>query len=130
MRLAETRLLEAESLLSSRRWSGAYYLSGYAVECGLKAKLVTQFGRWQLPDKQQVLRAYTHNLDELVRLSGLDQALASARARPAFDVNWTLTKDWSETSRYATWTRTQATQLVEAVGDAQEGVLPWLRQHW
>lgn len=129
-RLAEVRLTEARSLLAARQWSGAYYLSGYAVECGLKAKLVTQFLRWQLPDKQQVQRAYTHNLDELVRLSGLEAELEAARTRPEFNVNWTLVKDWSESSRYSTWSRAQAIELVDAVGDAQEGVLPWLRQRW
>jgi hypothetical protein len=36
-RLAEDRVLDVEALLKDSRWSGAYYLSGYAVECGLKA---------------------------------------------------------------------------------------------
>lgn len=129
-RLAEVRLNEARSLLDARHWSGAYYLSGYAVECALKAKLVTQFQRWRLPDKQQVQRAYTHKLDELVRLSGLEADLIDELARPAFNVNWTLAKDWSEASRYTTRNRTQATELVEAVGNPREGVLPWLRQRW
>jgi hypothetical protein len=35
--LSEDRILGAECLLAAGRWSGAYYLSGYAVECGLKA---------------------------------------------------------------------------------------------
>jgi hypothetical protein len=35
--LAEDRLLDAERLLTGGRWAGAYYLAGYAVECGLKA---------------------------------------------------------------------------------------------
>ena len=33
--LAEDRILDAASLLAVGRWSGAYYLAGYAVECGL-----------------------------------------------------------------------------------------------
>ncbi len=28
---------DAEVLLDAGQWSGAYYLAGYAVECGLKA---------------------------------------------------------------------------------------------
>jgi len=35
--LAETRLDEAQALLIASRWSGAYYLVGYAVECAFKA---------------------------------------------------------------------------------------------
>ncbi len=36
-RLAKDRLLDAKALFAARRWSGAYYLAGYAVECALKA---------------------------------------------------------------------------------------------
>jgi len=35
--LAEDRVLDAKALLDAGRWSGAYYLAGYAIECGLKA---------------------------------------------------------------------------------------------
>jgi hypothetical protein len=35
--LAEDRVLDAACLLAGGRWAGAYYLAGYAVECGLKA---------------------------------------------------------------------------------------------
>jgi HEPN domain-containing protein len=35
-RLAEERARDAEALLGTKRWSAAYYLSGYAVEYGLK----------------------------------------------------------------------------------------------
>ena len=37
---AAERLREAKALLSVRCWSGAYYLAGYAVECGLKACII------------------------------------------------------------------------------------------
>ena len=39
-RLASLRRREAKNLLNSGLYDGAYYLSGYAVECGLKACLV------------------------------------------------------------------------------------------
>ena len=35
--LARSRLTEAKALLSASHGDGAYYLVGYAVECGLKA---------------------------------------------------------------------------------------------
>ena len=34
------RLREARALLGVRCWSGAYYLAGYAIECGLKACII------------------------------------------------------------------------------------------
>ncbi len=36
-RLAEIRLDEAQTLLAAKKYSGAYYLAGYSVECGMKA---------------------------------------------------------------------------------------------
>ena len=39
-RMAGERVRDASALLKVRRWSAAYYLAGYAVECGLKACIV------------------------------------------------------------------------------------------
>jgi hypothetical protein len=36
-KLARVRLGDAKVLLKAKRWPAAYYLAGYAVECGLKA---------------------------------------------------------------------------------------------
>jgi HEPN domain-containing protein len=35
--LADVRIAEAAVLLAQGNYDGAYYLAGYAVECGLKA---------------------------------------------------------------------------------------------
>jgi HEPN domain-containing protein len=35
--LAEERLADSELLLANGRYGTAYYIAGYAVECGLKA---------------------------------------------------------------------------------------------
>lgn len=37
---AKVRLGDAKALVGRKRWSGAYYLCGYAVECALKACLL------------------------------------------------------------------------------------------
>ncbi len=34
---AEAWVIDAKVLLDAGRWHAAYYLAGYAVECGLKA---------------------------------------------------------------------------------------------
>jgi hypothetical protein len=34
--IAEERLLATQALLAAHNWPSAYYLAGYAVECGLK----------------------------------------------------------------------------------------------
>ncbi len=47
--LARARLREAEALLNAGEWSGAYYLAGYAVECGLKACIAKLTGLARFP---------------------------------------------------------------------------------
>jgi hypothetical protein len=50
---------------------------------------------------------------------------------PAFDLNWKHVKSWSEESRYDTTKGEQEAQdLVRAISDNQQGVLPWIKPHW
>ena len=37
------RLIDAEVLLSNRRWRASMYMAGYAVECRLKTKLMKKY---------------------------------------------------------------------------------------
>src|SRR5215467_1091815 len=99
--LASLRLKEASALLKARCWEGAYYLGGYAVECGLKACLASRTERYDFPDKDRVNASYTHNLEKLVALAGLKDELETARAvHPELHANWTIVSEWSEQSRY------------------------------
>jgi len=70
-RLAELRLSEAKLLAQQGYPSGAYYLTGYAIECALKARIAGQFRANEIPDKGFINRIYTHNLTELLELAGL-----------------------------------------------------------
>jgi hypothetical protein len=131
--LAEDRLLDAEALLAQGRWSGAYYLSGYAVECGLKAcimKYVTESGVI-FQNKKYAERCWVHNLEELVDLANLQDALNAATipATP-FSGNWGVAKDWKETSRYEQKTDVQAKALFDAINHKTEAVMQWIRIHW
>lgn len=129
--IAETRLREARALLAAGEWSGAYYLSGYVVELGLKACLVQQFKSDTMPDKTIVMRSYTHQLEDLVKLAGLQPSLtAEINVNPRFEVSWAVAKDWSEASRYVVWTESDARDLVTAVDGTSDGVLTWVRRHW
>jgi HEPN domain-containing protein len=69
--VAMRRLRAAESLLNDQHWDSAYYLAGYAVECGLKACIAKQFREHDFPDKKTVNESYTHDLTKLVNLAGL-----------------------------------------------------------
>ncbi len=49
--LANERIKDAEALLMAGRWSGAYYLAGYAVECALKACFAKKTREYDFPQK-------------------------------------------------------------------------------
>ena len=112
--------------------AGAYYLAGYAVECGLKACIARRTRRFEFPDRQCVYQSYTHDLGKLVEAAGLkgdrDARIASS---PAFRVSWNVVKDWSEESRcdHAV-PSTRARDLYRAITRHQSGVMRWVRHHW
>lgn len=129
-KLALIRLKEAKVLLDNRQYSGAYYLSGYIVECALKACIAKQTGKFDFPDKKKVLDSYTHELEKLVNVAKLKDELKSLKANPDFSPLWECVKEWSEESRYKKHNRQEATDIYLAIADPNHGVLQWLQQHW
>jgi HEPN domain-containing protein len=131
--LAEERILDAECLLSGGRWSGAYYLAGYAVECGLKACImvyVEASGAIFL-DKKYSEKCWTHDFEDLLDLANLTPTMdADVAANAALSTNWGIAKDWRETSRYEQKTQSQAQGLYDAITNHSNGVLPWIRLRW
>jgi HEPN domain-containing protein len=133
-RTAEERVRAAGILLKGRRWSAAYYLAGYAVECGLKA-CVLIYVRTNADvifrEKKYSEKCWTHDIEELVKLAGLKpQRDLDASANQALDANWQIAKKWSELARYQRKTKLEAEELYEAVTHTSDGVLPWIRNHW
>jgi hypothetical protein len=130
--LSRARLDEASILLDAGRYDGAYYLSGYAVECALKATIARRTRTHDFPPRPNEVRAmYIHDPADLVRAAGLSEGLNDRiRACTVFQDNWSTVADWSEESRYQRWSAVVATRLFEAIADPQHGVLRWLREHW
>ena len=128
--LALTRLKEVEVLLKNRQDSGAYYLSGYVIECALKACIAKQTRQFDFPDKKTVMDSYTHDLEKLVKVAKLDKQLKLRLNDPDFLTRWSVVKDWSEESRYQKHNREEAIDIYSAITDPNHGVLQWLQQHW
>lgn len=129
--LAEERELDALLLLGSGRWSGAYYLAGYAVECALKACIAKLTNLHDFPDKDFVNKSYTHKIEVLVELAGLKtQRDTDAAANPALDGNWVVLKDWDESARYKQLAENAARRMCEAVFHPTDGVLSWIKARW
>jgi HEPN domain-containing protein len=83
--LARGRLTEAKTLLGTSHPNGAYYLAGYAAECGLKACIARRTERHEFPDKRTVDASHTHNLRDLVKVANLEQErLEEAKRDPLF----------------------------------------------
>ena len=68
--LSKVRLDDAMALFQHGQYSGAYYLSGYAVELAIKACIAKTFQANTIPDKDFVRLSYSHNLKELIGLAG------------------------------------------------------------
>ena len=128
--LALTRLEEVEVLLNNHKYSGAYYLSGYVIECALKACIAKQTQEFDFPDKKNVMDSYTHDLEKLVKVAKLDKELKSLLDDPNFSLRWSMIKDWSEESRYQTHSQQKALDIYLAITDPNHGVLQWLQQHY
>jgi hypothetical protein len=132
IQLAEDRILDAGLLLAAGRWSGSYYLSGYAIECGLKACIARLTNQGDFPpDKKFVEDCYNHSVERLIKAAGLKLVLdADAAASQKLSGNWGIVKDWSEKARYEQKTQAEAQDLYDAITNVPDGVLPWIRLRW
>jgi HEPN domain-containing protein len=135
--LAETRLKDAEELLKINRWACAYYVAGYAVECALKASIVrdAELTGSIFDDKklasQLIDSFFIHDLEKLFKVAKLEVDFGIARgANPALEDNWTIVKDWQETSRYEQKSQPEAEALVQAINHDPDGVMKWIRDRW
>jgi hypothetical protein len=116
-KLADDRLRDARVLLKAKRWAGAYYLAGYAVECALKACVLHHLQKTgKLFEDRKYLRdlgeCWTHNFDRLVELADLASSLGVATGANAdLKRHWELVRAWKETSRYERRSRVEARSL-------------------
>lgn len=131
--IAEERAQEAKVLLDAGKWSGAYYLVGYAVECGLKACILAHVEQTGVIFRERKFSesCWTHNPKDLVKLAGLDSEWGLAiQSNPVRSLYWDRVCAWIEASRYELKSQQEALELYEAVTDANNGVLPWIRSRW
>ena len=136
--LAATRAADAAALLAASRWSGAYYLAGYAVECGLKACVMKRVGAEEGgmlfdPDQGGFQRQHclTHNFQHLFAGADLwDQFCTEVAARRGLRDRWAIASQWTEAARYLRKTQPEAEAMYDAVTDPADGLLPWIQRFW
>jgi hypothetical protein len=131
-RLSEERLAEARVLLENQLWTGAYYMTGLAIECALKAYLAQAVQQYDFPDKNFVNRVYTHKLKELAQL---DAALwieldTEVKKDVKLRTNWNTVLLWNDENRYEIVDELEAVSLYAAATEAGSGVMEWIRRRW
>ena len=134
--LAEDRILDASAHLVAGvdRWSAAFYLIGYAVECGLKSCVLVRVAAHPeviYQDKKFSNDAWTHDIESLLVVADIkDVRDRDVKANAQLYLNWQRVKDWNEKSRYLQKTQTEAQRLFDAVTDPTAGVMQWIRARW
>lgn len=98
-KIASARIEDAEILHSARRYDGAIYLCGYAVEIALKARICETLDWEGYPSTAREFANYqsfrTHNLGVLLRLSGSEKKI-----KTKFFVDWSVVAEWDPEIRY------------------------------
>lgn len=132
--IAEERLLAADALLAAHMWPSVYYLAGYAVECGLKSCILARVATAPeviFLEKRFSEKCWTHEIEELVKLAGLEATRATdIGGNPALGANWLLAGNWNEKSRYQMKSQGEAEDLYNAIADNVSGVMQWIRARW
>jgi hypothetical protein len=134
---AEEKLLAVDALLAASQWASAYYLAGYAIECGLKSCVLARLAGF--PEvifdvkvgKTFSKDCWTHDVEALVGLAGLKPELDAAIAgAPALAAHWQVVAEWNEVTRYQRKTELEAQKLYNAIADPVNGVMQWIKSHW
>ena|ERR1051325_7653935 len=98
-KIAKARLLDATALLKAKRYDGAYYLAGYAIELALKARICRTLKWSGFPESAQDFKGLqsikTHDLEILLRFSGIE-----SRLKQKHMTEWSVVLNWNPEKRY------------------------------
>jgi hypothetical protein len=115
--IAGARLRDAEVLLAGKRFDGAFYTCGYAVELALKARICRTLKWSGFPESAQDFKGLqsvkTHDLEVLLKFSGIEARVLAKHA-----AEWTVVRAWNPEQRYQAVGRmppNQATNMVSCV---------------
>ena len=98
-RISRARFKDATVLYQSRRYDGAMYICGYAVEIALKARICKTLGWACYPSTKTEFKGYTkfrtHDFDRLIKLSGVE-----VKIKTKYLAEWSLVAKWNPGARY------------------------------
>jgi HEPN domain-containing protein len=112
--IARGRLRDAQVLLRAKRFDGAFYLCGYAVELALKARICRTLGWPGFPESAQDFKGLqsvrTHDLEFLLRFSGVE-----ARVKAKHLADWYAVLGWNPQKRYQAIGQSTGQEAAEMV---------------
>lgn len=97
-KLSAERLKDAEVLLNNRRYEGAVYICGYAIELGLKNQICKKLEWKEYPPgkgKGSYRSFKTHDLDILLSLTGKERLI-----KDKYLAEWSVVAEWTSEMRY------------------------------
>lgn len=127
-KLALARLREAKVLHKSRKYSGAYYLAGYAIELGIKAFYCKSIKKYTFPPNRSVIESlYKHDLNELMKVSGLKIEFdKDSENNNLLLSSWAILKDWGAKDRYLQFRKLESESMINSI----EVILKWIQTKW
>lgn len=132
--LADGKIYSAECLLTNSQFDNAYYIGGYAVELLLKASVcktlkIDDFFDEKAGGLSKVKNPQTyksHDLNQLLVLSGIYTEHISKLSEPAFKADWSVVKNWNEGHRYLTG---KTKKEVEDFIISLKNICTWIKSH-
>ncbi len=94
-KIARARLKDAEALFDARRYEGAAYVCGYAVELALKHRICMRLDWNEYPPLRRLNNFKTHDLNILVLLAGVEKKVNTSLLSEWSAVSW-----WNSEIRY------------------------------
>lgn len=112
--LAQERLEDARALFDKKRYDGAAYICGYAVEFALKARICDTLDVDPYPEKQTAFKV--HDLESLLLLSGRRKLIINHLPNSRL---WSAATDrWKPEMRYqaaGAFSAKDAREIIEAI---------------
>lgn len=115
--ISAARLLDGKILYGARRFDGAFYISGYAIELALKARICKTLQWNGFPDTNKEFERFSsfrvHDLAVLLKLTGQESTVMTNRL-----AEWSIVAGWRPQARYVrigSVGERQANRMLEAI---------------
>ncbi len=119
--LAHEHLDDARALGDAKRFAGAMYLAGYAVECALKFQISRTLGWDDFPPSAEHRALKSHDLNFLLDYSG-----KLLEVKEEYLDDWQIVEKWNPDMRYGARTGFVAEVYSKYVASVEKLLTLWI----